>query len=445
MTNDTPPEKKKPSSVRHTRAVQRDRSKRPTVNPPDDLVAERLESLLKPVTLAAVAHFHQQGLRERTLTLPVMMAFLLTLVWRQISGVSELARLIQKESLLWASPRRVSQQALSQRLSTMPSNLFEQVLVQVLPACHERWQDRQRPLLPELAWAQAHYTQVLSVDGSTLDALIRKTGLLRDMENNPLAGKMTALLDVCSRLPLHVWYDAHPTVHDQTFWPRIQTQLKAGTLLLFDLGYTNFTVFKHLTTQNVTWITRAKANLSYQVDQVIRRTAAVHDQVVWIGQGEARQRVRLIEVLYKGKWYRYLTNECDAQVLPTAYVVALYWQRWRIEDAYNIIKRLLGLAYFWSGSQNAVELQLWTTWLLYAVLVDLTDDVADALACTFGAVSMEMVYRSLYHFARDHERGEADEIVAYLVENARLLGIVKRKPSSGKLNALLALTTASGP
>jgi hypothetical protein len=57
----------------------------------------------------------------------------------------------------------------------------------------------------------------------------------------------------------------------------------------------------------------------------------------------SRQQVRLIEVLYKGKGYRYLTNELDPLKMPVAYAVALYWQRWRIEDAYNVVKRLLGL------------------------------------------------------------------------------------------------------
>jgi 4-hydroxybutyryl-CoA dehydratase/vinylacetyl-CoA-Delta-isomerase len=52
-------------------------------------------------------------------------------------------------------------------------------------------------------------------------------------------------------------------------------------------------------------------------------------------------------------------------------VVALYWQRWRIEDAYAIVKRLLGLAYFHCAAPNAVQLQLWATWMLYGVLVDL--------------------------------------------------------------------------
>jgi hypothetical protein len=55
----------------------------------------------------------------------------------------------------------------------------------------------------------------------------------------------------------------------------------------------------------------------------------VHDSLVWIGKDETRQQVRLVEILYRGKWYRYLSNELEHEKLPTAYLVALYWQRWR--------------------------------------------------------------------------------------------------------------------
>jgi hypothetical protein len=54
--------KKKSSSVRHTRAVQRDRSKRSLVDAPDEQVAERLQEIIHPATLSQVAHFHQEGL-----------------------------------------------------------------------------------------------------------------------------------------------------------------------------------------------------------------------------------------------------------------------------------------------------------------------------------------------------------------------------------------------
>lgn len=135
----------------------------------------------------------------------------------------------------------------------------------------------------------------------------------------------------------------------------------------------------------------------------------------------------MIEIQYRSTWYRYLTNELDAERLPTAYVVALYWQRWRIEDAYNVVKRLLGLAYFWCGAQNAVEMQIWATWLLYVVLIDLTDAVAEALNKPFSAISIEMVYRSLYFFANTRHRGETDNVVFFLANEAKFFGILKRK------------------
>jgi hypothetical protein len=418
---------RKASSVRHTRAIQRDRSKRPSAAPEDEQVQARLQEMVYPAVLAQVGYFHALGLRERTLGLVVMVALVLEMIWRQVNGVSELVRLIQTEAVLWASPRKVSQQALSERLGSLPAELFLRILLVVLPQMEQRWAERQRPLPAALAWAQTHYTATQAVDGSTLDALLRKIGLLQDLPKNPLAGKMTALLNLGSRLPSQVWYEADPSTSDQRFWERILAVLQAGSLLIFDKGYLNFPIFARLTLAQVTFITRAKSNLVYTPYRSLIRTAAVHDELVWIGADEQRQLVRRVAVLYHGLWYVYLSNELDLERLPTAYLVALYWQRWRIEDAYAITKRLLGLAYFWSGAQNAVEIQLWATWLLYAVLMDLTDAVAAALQQPFAHISIEMVYRSLYFFAQAHQRGEAEDVVAYLAAHPKLLGIVKRQ------------------
>jgi hypothetical protein len=432
---------RKASSVRHTRAIQRDHTKHPLPAPTAEEIQERLTEIVHPATLAQVAHFHRLGLRERTLGLVVMVALVLEMVWRQVSGVNELVRLIQTEAVLWASPRKVSQQALSQRLTTLPAQLFLNILLSILPLLQQRWAERQRPLPPEIAWAQERYSQVQAVDGSTLDALIRKIGLLKDLPQHPLAGRITGLLNLGSRLPSQLWYESDPQAHDQRFWPQILAALKANSLLIFDLGYTNFEVFAQLTLAQVKFITRAKSNLVYAVERVLLQTAQVHDSLVWIGPADKRQLVRLVEVLYRGTWYRYVSNELEAERLPTAYLVALYWQRWRIEDAYAIAKRLLGLAYFWCGAQNAVEIQVWATWLLYAVLADLTDSVAEALNQPFAALSMEMVYRSLYFFAQAHQRGQAEEVVAYLAANTKLLGIIKRKRKSAHPSPLELIPT----
>jgi len=38
-----------------------------------------------------------------------------------------------------------------------------------------------------------------------------------------------------------------------------------------------------------------------------------------------------------------------------------------------------------------------------------------------------MIYRSLYFFTNDRQRGETKDVVAYLAAKAKLLGILKRK------------------
>ena len=440
---------RKASSVRHTRAIQKSRVSQPVSAPSDEQIKERIQEIVHPATLRQVGYFHQLGLRERTLGFVVMVAFVLEMIWRQIGSVSALTRLVQKEAVLWEQPRKVSQQALSQRLTSLPSEMFLKVLMDILPLMHERWTERKRPLLPELAWAAEKYRAVLAVDGSTLDALIRKIGLLQDLPENPLAGRMTALLNLCTRLPEKIWYESDPKAHDQRFWTDILSVLKAESLLLFDKGYINFSIFVKLAQAQVKFITRAKTNLVYTLERALVKTAAVHDYLVWIGQDETGQQIRLIEILHRGKWYRYMTNELDDQRLPTAYVVALYWQRWRIEDAYSIVKRLLGLAYFWCGAQNAVEMQVWATWLLYVVLVDLTDAVAETLNQPFSAISIEMVYRSLYFFTNARQRGEYDDVVVYLAAEAKFFGILKRKHSSDHPSPLAfipnLLTAPSNP
>lgn len=418
---------RKRSTVRHTRAIQRDRTKRPLSAPLTGPVEQGLTAVIHPATLAQLDHYRQLGLRERVLTLPVMVALVVTMLWRQIASVCELVRLLSTEGFLWSSPILVSQQALSERLRVFPASLFQRVLDDALPRMHARAQERQRPLPAPLAWARERYPNVLAADGSTLDALIRKVGLLRDLPQHPLAGRILAILDVTSLLPRQVTYLPDAQAHDHGFWPAIHRAVPAGALLLLDAGFIDFACYQQLTQAEVTFITRAKSNLSGKGARPLSRTATLHDTVLWIGKGAERQQVRLVEIWARQHWYRYLTNELDPVRLPAAMVVALYAHRWRIEDAFAAIKRLLGLAYFWVGSENGVQLQVWATWLLYAVLVDMTDAIAEVLQRPFVDLSLEMTYRGLYYATQAYHRGEAPDPVAYLAANAQLLGLIKRK------------------
>lgn len=120
------------------------------------------------------------------------------------------------------------------------------------------------------------------------------------------------------------------------------------------------------------------------------------------------------------------TNVLDPQRLSMAEVVAAYAARWKVETTFLLVKRLLGLSYLWVGSVNGVRLQVYGTFLFYAVLLDLCDDVAEALQVPLEQVSVEMVYRGLYHYAQAMAQGEVGEAPTYFAREAKGLGILKR-------------------
>jgi len=396
--------------------------------------------IVHPATLAQIGLYQSLGLRERTLTLPVMAALVVSLIWRQMGSVAELVRVIDREAVAWVPRMKISAQAMNERLRAMPAELFVRVLLEVLPALRARWEQRQRPLPAAMAWVRQRYKQVLICDGSTLESLIRKTGLLIETRKKPLGGRVMALLDGLSRLPVWVGYSDDEASNDQRFWDDILERVSRGSLLIFDLGFTNYTRFAEMTQAGVTLITRAKTNMAYQVARSIERSATVHDMIIWIGDANpsvnTRQQLRLVQLLYQGKWYEYLSNELDVERLPAEILVGVYRQRWRIEDAFLTAKSLLGLSFFFCGANNAIQTQVWATWLLYAILVDLTDAVAETLSRPFADISMEMVYRALPFYVRAAHRGETTDWLDYLVADYKLFGLVKRtRPSATSKNA----------
>ena len=53
--------------------------------------------------------------------------------------------------------------------------------------------------------------------------------------------------------------------------------------------------------------------------------------------------------------------------------------------------------------------------------------VAQALGEPWERSSVEMVFRAFYHYSRAVQRGESDNLMRFLTEHAKLLGIVKRQ------------------
>lgn len=398
-------------------------------------IERRLEDLLTPAVFSQLDYYRQLGMRSRILNLPLMVALILTILWRQVPSVRELTRMLAREDLLWCRAVKVSQQALSERFLVFPAALFERVYKAMLPELKKRWEERQqRPIPLSIQVASDHFDQILAADGSTLEALFRKLDSLAEAPVGQLAGKMCVVIELVRQLPVELWFSEEAQAFDTKFIPNLLALTGAKTLLILDRGFYDFQFFADLMAKGTDFITRTKSNAKIEVVKRLSCTDSVKDMIVRLGTGQNGAPIltlRMVEVRFGKQWYRYMTSVLDPEVLPPFVVADIYRRRWRIEDAFNTAKRLLNLSYLWTGSVNGIQLQIWATWLFYVVLVDLGDAVADAMNLPFERISLEMLHRGFYHFIQAFNKGKASDPVAYFaaLENQDL-GVIKsiRKP-----------------
>lgn len=404
------------------------RRNRPTAS--EEVIEQRMEDLLSPSVFSQEAYYRSLGMRSRILNLSLMVAAILTLLWRQVPSVHELTRMLNREDLLWCKAVKVRQQSLGERLLVFPAVLFERVYKDLVPRLIVRWNQREaRPLPPAVAHARRHFAEILVVDGSSLEALFRKLDALKDVAVGKLAGKMCLVIDLVRQLPKDLWFSEDAMTHDTNFTGQVLDFVSGKTLLILDRGFYDFTFFARLIDKGCHLITRLKANATIKTLRLLTKTDTVRDTLIHLGSGQKDVPIltmRLIEVRIGQTWHRYVTSVLDPEILPPLVVADLYRRRWRIEDAFHTAKRLLGLAYLWTGSLNGIQLQIWATWLFYAVLVDLGDAVADAMSLPFDRISLEMLFRGLYHFSQARHKGMASDPIAYFTDPKNNdLGVVK--------------------
>lgn len=404
--------------------------------PPVEEVEQRLWELLSPSLMAPRLLERRDPkdprrlirLRQRVLTLPVMVAIIVSLVWRRIPAVAEVQRVLAREGLLWVKPLKVSEQGLAKRLDTLPAEVMGQVFAEV---CARLKTQPAVDLPGQEPWAgvRALFPLIAIVDGSTLEALRKKTQALRAVEGAVLAGRIMVMVEAFSVCPLWQLYTEAATANDKRFAAQILAVLPEGGLLIFDLGFFSFLWFDDFTEQRKFFVTRMRQKTAYRTLQVLSQGPNFRDEIIKLGQyrsNPCRHPLRMVSVLWRGQWYRYLTNVLDPELLSARQVCELYRRRWRIEDAFLLTKRVLDLAYLWKISPNGVQLQIYATLIFYAVLLSICQQVAQALGQPLERISVEMVFRAFYHYSQAVQRGESDDLVQFLVAHAALLGLVKR-------------------
>ncbi len=200
--------------------------------PPIETIETELRKLWQPSQFKPISSYHQipeKLRRDRLLTLPVMLAVVLSLVYRKLPGLSKMVSVLAQEGLRWVEPLGVSKQAISQRLMNLPARLsealFEQVLVQL----------QQRAVPPPTGSGEealrGKFAAIWVADGSTLEELRRSLKLLQD-QGTLLAGRMMmVVVEVFTHRPVARWYTSEARANDQQWFDVLLARLPVGGLL----------------------------------------------------------------------------------------------------------------------------------------------------------------------------------------------------------------------
>ena len=169
--------------------------------------------------------------------------------------------------------------------------------------------------------------------------------------------------------------------------------IRAGEIVVFDKAYVDFEHLHHLHCRGITWVTRAKDNMCFEVmgqqlsEEEIQQAQHMYESGIFMGQqpivlsdckikltsentfGKYPDELRMITacVLQDGKpvIMRFITNHFEW----SAYSICdLYLARWGIEVFFKEIKQTLQLADFLGTSENAIKWQIWIALLTYLLL-----------------------------------------------------------------------------
>lgn len=327
--------------------------------PASEEIEARLFELVSPGTFANLKGLKdkERNLRSRLLILPVMAAIILSIVYRQVQHLTDVLRLLEHEGLMWVETTKISRQALSQRLNTLPADLFRVLFEQVIEILSAK--NRTQQIAGKWAPVAQKFSAVWIADASTLEAIKKHLGQLQEKTGRLLGGKILMVVEAFTHCPVAVWYDTNPNCNETTWWEDLLRRLPVGELIIVDMGFYGFDWFDSLTEAGKYVLTRQKANLKYNVVRTLLRSTHYKDEIIKMGLSHTdpcKHQMRLVSVLWGKTWYRYLTNIIDPNLLSAQEVCDLYRRRWRIEDAFLLTKRLLGLSYLWVGGVNGIKM-----------------------------------------------------------------------------------------
>lgn len=181
--------------------------------------------------------------------------------------------------------------------------------------------------------------------------------------------KAHTIIDTTSGMPTDVRFTSAAT-HDS--FMLAPAQYRHGDIVAMDRAYIKYQKFEDLTQRGVTYVTKMKKGLKYEVladtahmnadvvmehrdRRVVFRTTAEDGRTV-------THHARIITYVDAGgrkpKTVSLLTNDMG---MCREDIADIYGRRWQIESLFKQLKQNFPLRYFYGESANAIKVRIWVT------------------------------------------------------------------------------------
>jgi hypothetical protein len=243
---------------------------------------------------------------------------------------------------------------------------------------HRSWELYQRVFLQLYQRCQIQFVgkkkfrfknRLLSLDSSIIDLSVTLFDWAK-FRRTKGAIKLHLLLDHDGYLPSFAWITEGKRSDIKI---ARHLEFNPGTIIVYDRGYNDYSLFAQWSAQGVFFVTRMKDKALYEVvgeRDVPQNRQILKDELIQLTGIKAEEKcpypLRRIEVYVPetDEILAFLTNNMD---LGATTIAAIYKDRWQIEIFFKILKQNLKIKTFVGTSANAVKIQIWTA--LIAILI----------------------------------------------------------------------------
>lgn len=215
------------------------------------------------------------------------------------------------------------------------------------------------------------------IDSTTIGLFkeILKTSGRKRLDGRQKGGiKAHTVIEADNYVPSFIHFTSAAT-HDKCIFDNLE--LEAGDFICFDKAYIDYKRFYKWSKQGIFMVTRMKENAVYEQVQELDipddcDTGVIKDEIITVEttdeQGNSQQ-LKLRRVAYwdnkKEKVYVFISNQLE---LEAEVIALIYKKRWYIETLFRKLKQNFPLKYFLGDNQNAIEIQIWVSYISMLLL-----------------------------------------------------------------------------